>query len=253
MTFAFRPRHALVTATVLATGLAGGHAVAGEPKAVVELFTSQGCSSCPPADAVLGRLAEDPDLLALSYAVDYWDYLGWRDTFASTINSARQRDYAASRGDNAVYTPQAVINGRVHVVGSKEAAIRQQVKALGGETGALSVDVEAVVAGDRLIIRIPAGTALHGDDPTIWLVTYRKAAVVEIARGENKGREVTYTNIVRRLQPIGMWSGEPMTIEFPLGDLQHEDADGCAVLLQSHTGRHIGPIVGAATVKLPSS
>ncbi|ODN70282.1 DUF1223 domain-containing protein [Methylobrevis pamukkalensis] len=233
-----------------ATAAAAGQTAAGEPKAVVELFTSQGCSSCPPADAVLGRLATDPDILALSYAVDYWDYLGWRDTFASTENSARQRDYAMSRGDNAVYTPQAVVNGQVHVIGSKEAKIRGEIAAQGE---GLKVDVTAVLAGDRLIVTLPAVPKLHGEDPTIWLVTYEHAADVTIARGENTGRTVTYTNVVRRLQPIGMWSGEAMTIEYPMADLRREGADGCAVIVQANKDRHIGPILGAATVKLPTS
>lgn len=223
------------------------------PKAVVELFTSQGCSSCPPADAVLGRLAEDPDVLALSLAVDYWDYLGWKDSFARDENTARQRDYAMSRGDNAVYTPQAVINGRIHVVGSDEPGIRSELADLDEENAGLSVEVKAILAGDRVIVKVPAGAKLHGGDPTIWLVSYSDSEQVEIGRGENTGRSVTYHNIVRRIQPIGMWAGEELVIEYPVADLMRDGANGCAVLLQTNANGRIGAIVGAATVKLPTS
>ncbi|SON57355.1 putative secreted protein [Hartmannibacter diazotrophicus] len=236
-------------------GLSAGatDALAAEPSSVVELFTSQGCSSCPPADKVLGKLADDPKILALSFSVDYWDYLGWKDTFANPDYSARQRNYAASRGDNSVYTPQAVINGRVHVVGSRENDIRTEVRDLDRGGDGLTVRVTAELTGDRLVVTIPDGPKLHGADPTVWLVTYESRASVPIGRGENAGRTVTYSNIVRRLQPIGMWSGADMRIEYPVSDLMLGGADGCAVLLQQNEGGHLGPIIGAAKVKLPTS
>src|SRR5215470_4237706 len=108
----------LVCAVVGATTAAD----AGETRAVIELFTSQGCSSCPPADQLLGQFANDPTVVALSLPIDYWDYLGWKDTLAKPAHSARQRAYASARGDRAVYTPQVVVNGSVHVQGSDKAA-----------------------------------------------------------------------------------------------------------------------------------
>ena len=118
------PTHVLIAALLSATSAAATNAAAMErPRGVVELFTSQGCSSCPPADRIVGELAKDPSLVVLSLPVDYWDYIGWKDTLASPQCTARQKGYAAARGDGQVYTPQAVINGRIHVVGSKRAAV----------------------------------------------------------------------------------------------------------------------------------
>src|SRR5579871_4874003 len=110
-----------------------------DPRAVVELFTSQGCSSCPPADRLLGELAKDPSVVAMSLPIDYWDYLGWKDTLASPANSARQHAYARYRGDREIYTPQVVVNGKVHVPGGDEAAIEQAIAQTRHDRGTLSV------------------------------------------------------------------------------------------------------------------
>src|SRR5262249_58863578 len=107
---------------------------AGEPRALLELFTSQGCSSCPPADRLVGQLANDPSLIALSVPIDYWDYLGWRDTLANPAHSARQRAYARARGDGQVYTPQIVVNGSTHALGSDQAAIERAIAQTGRQT-----------------------------------------------------------------------------------------------------------------------
>src|ERR1700744_3690727 len=114
---------------------------AAYPRAVVELFTSQGCSSCPPADKLLGELAKDPSIIALSMPIDYWDYLGWKDTLADSRFSARQKAYSAMRGDRDVYTPQAVVNGSVHVVGSDRAGIEDAIGATEKAHGGMSVPV----------------------------------------------------------------------------------------------------------------
>src|ERR1700733_16192445 len=116
-------------------------AVAAEPRAVIELFTSQGCSSCPPADKVIGELAKDPSVIALSMPIDYWDYLGWKDTLADARFSARQKAYSQMRGDREVYTPQVVINGQAHVIGSDRAGIESAIGATKKSDGVTSVPV----------------------------------------------------------------------------------------------------------------
>src|SRR5437868_14905051 len=113
-----RGRRLFTLAAVATTLTAGASALAGEPRAVVELFTSQGCSSCPPADKLMGEFAADPSLVSISLPIDYWDYLGWRDTLADPRHTARQKAYSKGRGDREVYTPQVVVNGSLHALGS---------------------------------------------------------------------------------------------------------------------------------------
>ncbi len=231
----------------------GPVALAGETEAVVELFTSQGCSSCPPADSTMAELARDPKVLALTFAVDYWDYLGWKDTFARPEFSKRQRQYAAARGDSAVYTPQAVINGQADVVGSDGDKIRKTIASLKASGGGLTVDVKARVAGDRIIVEIPAGTPPAQGVSAVWIAAYRAPESVEIGQGENSGRKVTYTNVVERWQVLGMWDGQAMTVELPLADIVQEDTAGCAVILQSKRDRKPGAILGATKIDLSGS
>src|SRR5579864_4014381 len=116
-------------------------AAAAEPRAVVELFTSQGCSSCPPADKIIGELAKDPSVIALSMPIDYWDYLGWKDTLADARFSARQKAYSRMRGDRDVYTPQAIVNGSAHVVGSDRAGIERAIGTTRKTDGVMSLPV----------------------------------------------------------------------------------------------------------------
>lgn len=241
-------------AVCCAAGLFAGCCMASaEPVAVVELFTSQGCSSCPPADAVLGRLAADPDIVALTFAVDYWDYLGWKDGFAKPEFTKRQKGYALSRGEHGVYTPQAIVNGREDVVGSDETGIRDTVTRLDAAGQGLDVDVEARIVGDRVVVTVPAGQVAANVQASLWIAGYRLPETVEIDRGENKGRQVVYTNVVERWQVLGMWSGEPMEVELPLGDIAQDRTAGLAVILQSKKDGRPGPILGAAKVTLPQS
>src|SRR6266478_6194496 len=121
-----------------------------DPRAVVELFTSQGCSSCPPADKILGELAKDPSVIALSMPIDYWDYLGWKDTLADARFSARQKAYSNARGDREVYTPQAIVNGAAHVIGSDIAGIESAIGATANADGVMSVPVTMTQAGTLL-------------------------------------------------------------------------------------------------------
>ncbi|WP_321334242.1 DUF1223 domain-containing protein [Breoghania sp.] len=232
---------ALCSTLALALSLLLPAPAAADPKAVVELFTSQGCASCPPADKLLGELAKQEDLIVLSLPVNYWDYLGWKDTLASTDNSARQRAYADLRGDRAVYTPQAVVNGRRHAIGSDKRALQNAIKGAGG----LPVSVSAEMGADALDIHVGRGKT-PGMMATVWLVLFDYKRKVPIARGENGGRTITYHNVVRRMQAIGIWKGEPASYSMPRGELVKAGMQGCAILIQGEDGKgHPGPIVGA--------
>jgi hypothetical protein len=228
-------------------GLATSSAAA-ETKAVLELFTSQGCSSCPPADKLLGEYAQDKDVLALSFNVDYWDYLGWKDTLASPDYSQRQRNYAASRGDRRVYTPQIVIDGRTHVVGSS----RQQVEsAIAANASALTVPITLTPDDDAVTVNIGASADANPPHGTLWLVMYDRSVTVPIDRGENTGKTITYTNVVRKMRPITMWKGEAMSVDLPKSEIDHAGVDNCAVILQIEAdGGLPGPILGAATLEM---
>ncbi|MGB2932157.1 MAG: DUF1223 domain-containing protein [Methyloceanibacter sp.] len=219
-------------------------AAASKNSAVIELFTSQGCSSCPPADALLGRLVDKPGLVALSFSVDYWDYLGWRDTLGSSANSDRQRGYARSRGDGRVYTPQVVVDGVVHVNGADESAVRAAVKAAEKRLAEVKVPVSMHAEGDTLIVDI--GAAPAGSDrraAAVWLAIAKEVEKVEVARGENRGRALSYHHPVREFTPIGIWHGEAMTLRLPLKDLKTMGGDCLFALLQVE---NTGPILGAA-------
>ena len=214
------------------------------PKAVVELFTSQGCSSCPNADAVLARLAERDDVIALSLSIDYWDYLGWKDTLASPKFSERQRAYASTRGDGAIYTPQAVVNGLVHVNGADEELIGRTIEKTGKTMAGSLVPVRLSESKERLVVEAgPVPTGAQGKEATLWLAVIAAHVTVPISRGENQGKTITYNNVVRDLMPIGMWSGKPMIVQLERHSFMRPGADRCAAFLQQ--GR-AGPIVGAA-------
>src|SRR5579875_2932062 len=145
-------------ALALALAALARPAFAGEPRAVIELFTSQGCSSCPAADKPLGQLRQDPSIVALSLPVDYWDYLGWKDTLALHGHTVRQQEYAQARGDREVYTPQVVVNGVAHVLGSDKAAIEKMIARTRAEDKPLSVPVTLTIAGGNLTVSVADGT-----------------------------------------------------------------------------------------------
>jgi hypothetical protein len=241
----------------LATGLAGFASVAHAhdadaanvvaPKAVVELYTSQGCSSCPAADAVLGQLAERDDIIAISLSVDYWDYLGWKDTLANVKFSERQKAYAKVLGNGMVYTPQVVVNGTVHVNGADERKILTAIEKTGKASGMARVPVRLSAVEGKLVIDV--GAASEGSaakDATVWLAVMSASVEVPITRGENKGKTVTYSNVVRDLMPIGLWNGKAMTVQLQRHSIMPAGASRCAVLVQQ--GR-AGPIVGASLIK----
>ena len=246
----FLPISAGAVAAIAALALAGSGRAgvdappAGQSKAVVELFTSQGCSSCPPADALLGELAEKPGIVALSFSVDYWDYLGWRDTLASPANSERQRNYARARGDGRVYTPQVVVDGILHANGANEAEIEMAMRNAAKRLRDDEVPVSMHADGDTLIVDVGAAPeASNKRAATVWLAIAKEMEKVEVARGENRGRALAYHHPVRELSPIGMWHGEPVTLRLPLKDLKAMGGDCLFALLQVEDS---GPILGAA-------
>jgi hypothetical protein len=228
-------------ATIVAVFAAIAPARATEPvRGVVELFTSQGCSSCPPADRYLAELAKDPGLLVLSWPVDYWDYIGWKDTFASPAFTARQKAYASARRDDQVYTPQAVIDGVTHAVGNDRDRVQEALDA-NGRT--LSCVITLAHRDGKIGIDVaPKGGA--SGSATVWLLRVLRTANVAIGRGENKGRSVTYTNVVREAIPVGQWSGGAAHFDAARPTLGEGEA--FVVLLQSGTAGKPGPILAAA-------
>ena len=237
---------AALAASIFGLGVASAEPpeAAAQGPAVVELFTSQGCSSCPAADALLGKLTERPGVLTLSFSVDYWDYLGWRDTLRSAANSNRQRDYAQARGDGRVYTPQAVVDGLLHVNGADERLILDAIDAANVRLKAIKVPVKARGEGDTLVIDIgPAPEGSHSREATVWLAIAKEKETVPISRGENRGRTITYRHPVREISPVGMWKGEAMSVRLPLKDLKTMGGDCLVALLQVGS---TGPILGAA-------
>jgi hypothetical protein len=232
-------------AIVLVCQIVGcGFAAAG-PRAVLELFTSQGCSSCPPADKVLGQFAKDPSVIALSLPIDIWDYLGWKDTLALPGHAVRQRAYAKMRGDRQVYTPQVVVNGDMHVLGSDRAAIEQAIAQTNHNAAIMSVPVLLSTAQDELKVTVKAvpGEQAHGE---VWLCPLATAIAVAIGRGENSGLTITYHNVVRGWRKLGEFAGTDATWRVPLSEIEHHSVDGAAVMVQEGTRAEPGIVLGAA-------
>ncbi len=240
----------LVRLAAAAIVLWGPAAMAGErPLAVVELFTSQGCTSCPPADAILAELAQRDDVVALAYHVDYWDYLGWQDTLATADNTQRQTEYSRAFESRSVYTPQAVINGRAHINGSDRAAVEG---ALGSSSRSdLPVEVEVSYSGDAVVIET-GGADVDVEDAHVLLVYFRPATQVEITRGRNSGRRFTFWNAVSSFHSAGVWRGRPARFEMPMSEVSKRAIGGCAVLVQAFSRDGLpGRILGAAMVRRP--
>ncbi|MEP9353036.1 DUF1223 domain-containing protein [Xanthobacter sp. KR7-65] len=238
-------RPALALLVALIAGPALGQS---QPKVVVELFTSQGCASCPPADALLTELARDPQVLALTLAVDYWDYVGWKDTLALHGHSIRQKAYADQRADKKVYTPQMVIDGKLAAKGSDRAAV-QRAMMTARTAGGLVVQVEARREGDGIQIVLPAHAAVE-EGAELWVCPVARSQSVSISRGENVGRNVTYANVVRGWHRVARWQGEGRSFTVPLQDLRLDGVDAVAVLVQTGTPASPGQIIGATLVPL---
>ena len=234
---------------LLAMAASFGQAAADDrpPLAVVELFTSQGCASSPPADALLAELAADPSLVAISLPVTYWDYLGWTDTRASQANTGRQFSYAARRGDRAVYTPQMVVNGRTPVVGSDADAVREAIATQADAGLGPRISVEIRLADDMFEVHVGEGPP--GQRATVWIGAVEPSVTVSVLRGENGGRRLSYTNVVRVLQPIGVWRGEAMSFELPADKIDRRSGTSAVVIVQAEVDGHPGEILGAALLR----
>lgn len=206
---------------------------------VVELYTSQGCSSCPPADALLEQMMSDPRVLALSMHVDYWDYLGWKDKFANPAFTARQKSYARAAGDRMIYTPQMVVGGIDRLVGNDAGAVAATIRAHAAVPRTVRLTLTRV--GDRIVIR---AVAVPPTDRSfrVQLVRYRDKATVAIERGENAGHEITYRNVVTSWEHVADWRATgPFELVTPAAG-----AEGAAVIIQAD-----GPaeIVAAAALR----
>ncbi|MEP3045538.1 MAG: DUF1223 domain-containing protein [Roseibium sp.] len=222
-----------------------GSVAAAEPLKVVELFTSQGCSSCPPADNLAERLVqEEDDVLTVLMPVDYWDYLGWKDTLASPAHSQRQRAYAARRGDRSVYTPQMVINGEEHVVGSRERDVRAALTRTSPFTTSVDLNISDMVVQATVSGTLPDGASMA----TVYFLRLDEKTKIDIGRGENAGQEITYVNVVRNLQPMGMWEGGSETFRMPKSKLMLDDNARCAIFIQVEDRDGPGQIIGAAVL-----
>lgn len=231
-----------------ALGFAALPSAKAEPRAVVELFTSQGCSSCPAADKLLSELQSDPSFIPLSLAIDYWDYLGWKDTLAIPGHTNRQRAYSQMRGDREIYTPQAIVNGVTQAIGSDRAGIESAVAQSYSTAAPLSVPVEVTVAGERVSVRVPEREEAAGSE--IWLCPVSASVSVGIARGENRGRTITYTNVVRKWIKLGNWSGKSETFSVPVDAIKFDGVDAVAVILQNGSAAQPGAIIGASLTSL---
>jgi hypothetical protein len=262
--------------------LAGTAAQAGNVRPiVVELFTSQGCNSCPPADLFLGKLTQRSDVLALTLPVTYWDMLGWKDSLANEANTRRQKAYAATMGHGGVYTPQIIVDGVQDLVGSRiasvEAAIEARSEAI--EAGMAIAEVHnaegtfaasriasgyeptaapAPRQGDPLVpvalnengqeLHITIGAIGGQHNATVWLLHLRSAVTVAIKAGENEGRSVTYRNVVGDIRAVGIWKGNSLSLTLPRSAMAGLPHDAVAVLVQ-HGG--YGHVIGASYLSHP--
>jgi hypothetical protein len=202
---------------------------------VVELFTSQGCSSCPPAEAYLGQLSARPDVVALAFHVDYWDDLGWRDRFELAQSVSRQNAYARNLQRATVYTPQLVIDGRFDALGADG-------RTVAGALAEPRSQVPLMLSLHDAALQVALGVQPQSAACDVWLVAYRRHALSAIGRGENAGRNLEEFNIVRELRNLGPWKGEQKAVRIPLSSLPSDSTD-VAVLIQ-HAGQ--GAIIGAA-------
>lgn len=225
--------------TLLVTSAQAQQAVKG----VVELFTSQGCASCPPADEALRKMIQKGDVVGLSYHVDYWNYLGWTDSLASKENTERQYGYMRALGRNGVYTPQAILNGRDHVKGADVRGIYDRLDSFKHEGKGLNVPVSSKFAGDEVEIDIGAGSG----KADVVVAYFTREQTVDVQKGENEGKKMSYWHSVYDVQTVGMWDGSPMTVKLPASVVAKVKKGGCAVLLQTaNASGDPAAIVGAS-------
>jgi len=221
------------------------HAADAGRLTVIELFTSQGCSSCPPADSILKTMRDRPGVLTLSWAVDYWDRLGWEDTFASTDSSMRQKAYNKRLGRGGVFTPQMVFDGRLQCVGSMADEVRDGIKAARAIKRSNRVPA-LTLNGDT--VKLSLGNDADAKMLAVRVVWYLADADVEIGDGENQGRKLHYTNVVLDSEVLEDWNGDAKTFSLDAAAARALGADHVAVLLQDYYGH--GAIMGAAYLPL---
>jgi hypothetical protein len=234
---------------LVAAILVSATALAGDSKTihpvVVELFTSQGCNDCPPADRLLADIAQRRDVIAITYPITYWDMLGWKDTLATEANTERQRAYARAMNHSGIYTPQMIVDGTEDVIGSRRdkvlAAIARRAAA---PEKPYSIPIAIAASEDRIEIAIAGSPRRDRVDARVWVLQIRARARVDVEEGENAGKTLFYANVVRRIKEVGFWNGGPLTIDLPYG-VRDDGRDGVVVLLQS---KGHGAIIGAAMV-----
>jgi hypothetical protein len=223
-------------------------AAAGSP-VVVELFTSQGCSSCPPADEYLGELMQRGDIIPLAFHVDYWNYIGWSDPFASKQMTHRQKAYSRALGQRYIYTPEMVVNGTSQEVGSNRRGVEALIEAARKQpSSGPSISLTREEDG-RIHLRVGAATPKAGaarEMATVWLVKFDREHKTTVALGENEGRTLTDYNAVRTLHQLGSWTGEALDIVYDANEPDEPGNGGCAVLVQRDGA---GPIIAAAMLK----
>jgi hypothetical protein len=227
---------------IAGAGLLAGRSALAEPKGgpwSIELFTSQGCSSCPPADLQLGRLARRPDIVALSFHVNYWDYIGWKDRFASSETTARQHAYARSLKQRYVYTPEMVVDGRAHEPGVKEGPIEALLDQARRQSSARTTPMLKRMADATLRIWL-AATKLESGPADVTLFVYDRRHATPVERGENNGRRLENFNVVRRFETVGRWDGTERS--WTVAADRFEPDQGIAVLVQQADQ---GPVLGA--------
>jgi hypothetical protein len=233
-------RHAYFGVTVAAVAVLGAEVPASPRPAVIELYTSQGCNSCPPADALLGEFACQPNVLALAFHVDYWNDLGWTDRFGLADSAVRQSTYARALGHASIYTPQVIVDGRQEYLGSDRQKIQSAIDQV--RTG---VPITLSTGAGSLVIELGGAQCLAPSD--VLAVTFTRKAVSRIGKGENSGRTLEEFNIVRSIQKIGQWNGAAVSFRLPLSTLPAEATD-VAVLVQA-PGQ--AQIIGAAARTVP--
>jgi hypothetical protein len=241
----------MIDTVVTALVFAAASLAHADPRAVIELFTSQGCSSCPPADKLLAEFSNDSSLIALSLPVDYWDYLGWKDTLAIPGHTARQKAYAHVRGDREVYTPQVVVNGVAQALGSDRDEIEKAIAQSRGLASPLSVPIQVVVSDERVTVTLPdrdGGAKVAAGD--VWLCPLSRTVAVGVGRGENRGKMLKYTNVVRRWVKLGTWSGKSETFTVPIDAIKFAGIDALAVIVQRGSLEKPGAMLGAALATL---
>ena len=213
---------------------------------VLELFTSQGCSSCPPADELLGELAKEPDVLALAYHVDYWNYIGWQDPFSSKEMSDRQRRYGHAMKLRTIYTPQLVIDGEVDLVGSRRSLVLQELDRRRAQRSGLGLAVTLNRDGADFALLLDAEQGADHAGAELFLVGSDDRHVTEVPRGENRGRTLEDFAVVRFYRSLGSWDGKAGTLRIP-GNAASMQTDRLSVLVQA-PGQ--GPIQGAGSLDL---